>query len=57
MIRRFVADQFEPGRRLRNRMLYRSSSTPLVCVSTQPQQSASSSSSSNETVCRPEAFL
>jgi len=57
MIRRFVADQLEPGRRLRNRMLYRSASMPLVWVSTHPQQSASSSNASNETVCLPDAFL
>ena len=38
-------------------MPYRSSSTPLVWVSTHPQQSASASNSSNLTVCLPEAFL
>ena len=38
-------------------MQYRSSSTPLVWVSTHPQQSASSSSSSKETDCLPDAFL
>ena len=52
-----VADQFDPGRRGTNRIAYRSSSIPLVWVSTHPWQSAMSSSSSKVTVWRPDAFL
>ena len=56
-MRRFFGDQLEPGRRGTKRIANRASSIRLVCVSTQPWQSAVSWSSTRVTVCRPEALF